>query len=136
LPPRYLDLGDFLMIAAAIVGGEAEDVAATAQLDRVQAALLTPLAEADGVERYTSIATKAGVLAARIVGSRPLPEANAQVAWVCLCEFVLRNGHDWYGTDVDEAVEKFMALSSGELSEEEFVGWVAARVRERKADAA
>jgi death-on-curing protein len=50
----YLDLADFLLIAEAVLGVSAEDLAGVAQLNLAASALDAPAAEFGGVEFYPS----------------------------------------------------------------------------------
>lgn len=129
---HYLGLGDFLLIAEAVLTTPAEELAHAARLDLAESALHAPAAEFGGVEFYPELATKAAVLCSRIIRNHALPDGNKRVGYVALLEFVARNGATWIPPSDDEAGDQTVAvvesLAAGELSEEAFISWVHQRV--------
>ena len=99
---EYLDLGDFLVIAEEVLGVPAEAIASSSRLDLAESALHAPAAAFGDVEFYPDLATKAAVLCTRIVKNHPLLDGNKRVGFVCMIEFVLRNGRTWTPPPGDE----------------------------------
>lgn len=64
---RYLDLADYLLIAEAVIGTPAEDLAKAARLELAESALAAPAAEFGGVEFFPDFADKAAVLCRRLI---------------------------------------------------------------------
>ena len=121
----YLDLADFLLIAEAVLGVPAEELADMPRVIQMAAsALAVPSAGWGGAEAYPEPAQKAGLLAARLTKNHPPPDGNKRVAWLALIEFVERNGAVFVQPDVDDAVRTMFALAAGQLSENEFVDWL------------
>lgn len=132
---EYLDLSDFLVIAEAVLGISAEQLARIAQLHLAASALDAPAAEFGGVEFYPEFALKAAVLCSRLARNHPLPDGNKRVAYLSVVEFVERNGLSWSppeGDDPDgeETVAVIEKVAAGEVSEEWLVGWIGERIRE------
>jgi death-on-curing protein len=99
---EYLDLGDFLVIAEEVLGVSADDIASSSRLDLAESALHSPAATFGDVEFYPDLATKAAVLCTRIVKNHPLIDGNKRVGFVCMIEFLLRNGRTWTPPPGDE----------------------------------
>ena len=99
---EYLDLGDFLVIAEEVLGVPADNIASASRLDLAESALHAPAATFGDVEFYPDLATKAAVLCTRIVKNHPLLDGNKRVGFVCMIEFLLRNGHTWTPPPGDE----------------------------------
>ena len=98
-------------------------------LPSAQHALDAPKARLGDVEWYPTLPAKAGVLASRLIRNHPLPDGNKRVAYLCLREFVERNGRHWDSSDPDDAVEAVVGVTTRRITEEEFIAWVGARVR-------
>jgi death-on-curing protein len=127
----YLDLVDYLLVAETVLGHPAEDIA---QLDRIslaESALAAPAMSFSGVEFYPDPIMKAAVLCARLVRNHPLPDGNKRVAYLCLREFLARNGLEFHRPPVDETVGVIEALAAGELSEPDFADWLREHVTQR-----
>lgn len=134
---QYLDLADFLVIAEAATGTPAETLVRLARLPLAESALSAPAASFRGVEMYPELEVKAAVLCARIAKNHALPDGNKRTAYLCLREFVERNGGSWRpsDTDPDETVTIMEGVAAGTVSEEQLVEWVRARAAWQPHDA-
>ncbi len=129
MPWEYLDLADYLLIAEAVTGIQAEILADMPRVvDLASSALAVPSSGWQGAEAYPELAQKAGLLAARLAKNHPLPDGNKRAAWLSLVEFVERNGYRLEQPDPDEAVEVLLRLASSDLSEADFVKWLGPRL--------
>ena len=128
---RYLDLADFLLVAEELLAIPAEVLARSARMGLAESALAAPAAEFGGVEFYPDLERKAAVLCARIARNHPLPDGNKRAAFLCLLEFVERNGRHWTSSNDDpaETVATIEGAAAGTVSEEELAEWVARRLR-------
>ncbi len=99
---RYLDLADFLIIAEAVLGLSAEQIALHTKLALADSALHAPAASFAGEEFYPDLPTKAAVLCAHLVKNHPLLDGNKRVALLATIEFCGRNGHVWGPPPGDE----------------------------------
>ncbi|MHB8513652.1 MAG: type II toxin-antitoxin system death-on-curing family toxin [Actinomycetota bacterium] len=130
---RYLDLADFLLIAEAELGVEAEVVAKMANLPLADSALNAPAAQFGGVEFYPNFAMKAAVLCSRLAKNHPLPDGNKRVAYIATVEFVERNGYEWHAPAGDEGGDQTVAtivgVAGGSVDEAALAVWIADRLR-------
>jgi death-on-curing protein len=126
---RYLDLADYLVIAEAATRIPAETLMRAGRLDLAESALSAAAASFGGVEFYREFEVKAAVLCARIVKNHALPDGNKRTAYLCLREFVERNGRSWRESenDPDETVAIIEGVAAGEVSEEELAEWIRGR---------
>ncbi len=76
---RYLDLADFLLVAEAVLGTDAGELAYTARLALAESALAAPSASFESHEFYPTFAEKAAVLCHHIIRNHPLPDGNKRV---------------------------------------------------------
>lgn len=109
---RYLGLADYLLIAEAVLGTPAEDLAYVAHLDLAGSALAAPAAEFGGVEFY----------------------GNKRIGFMCAVEFAERSGYEWTSPLGDqpsgeETVRVIEGVAAGEIDEKELAEWIRARLR-------
>jgi death on curing protein len=127
---EYLELGDFLVIAETVLEIPAETLL---RFQRVvplaESALQAPQAGFGGVELYPDFEVKAAVLCSRLIRNHPLPDGNKRVGYLCLREFVARNGYEWHSPGADETVETIEAIAAGRVAELELAEWVRERLR-------
>jgi death-on-curing protein len=126
---RYLDLIDYIAIAAEVTGLDVETLMHVAKLDLADSALHAPAAGFGEVEFYPDFVTKAAVLVVRLAKNHPLPDGNKRAAWVSMRLFVELNGRSWHITpSVDEAEHAVLAIASGDWSEQEMTAWLRERI--------
>lgn len=120
-----LTAGDFLLIAEAVLGIDAQRLSYAADLGAAESALAAPFAGFGDTEFYPNPATKAAILCSRIVRNHPLPDGNKRVAYLAMREFLARNGIDWRRPEVEKTAEMIERLAARDISEEDFAEWVA-----------
>jgi death-on-curing protein len=121
---EYLDLADYLLIAEAVLGVPAEEIAHWPGIGLAESALHAPAAAFGNVEFYPDVIDKAAVLCVRLARNHPLPDGNKRVAYLALVEFLARNGIDWSPPSVDETVTTIESVAAGKFSERELAGWL------------
>ena len=122
---EYLDLADYVAIAAEVTGLDAATVMKVANLDLADSALHAPAAGFGETEFYPDFVDKAAVLIVRLAKNHPLPDGNKRVAWVALRMFVEINGWSWSERpSVDEAEQVVLAIAAGEWGEERTAEWL------------
>ena len=121
---EYLDLADYLLIAEAVLGVPAEQIARWPGVGLAESALHAPAAGFGGVELYPELFDKAAVLCARLARNHPLPDGNKRVSYLALLEFMARNGIEWAPPSVDETVATIERVAAGTLAERELADWV------------
>jgi death on curing protein len=123
-----LTIADFLLIAEAVLGIDAQRLSYAADLSAADSALSAPFAGFGDTEFYPDPAVKAAILCSRLVRNHPLPDGNKRVAYLAMRELLARNGIAWMRPDEDDTVDKIERLAAREISEEEFAAWVAEHV--------
>jgi death-on-curing protein len=132
-PVNYLDLADFLIIAEAVLGVQARELAHVTKLDLAESALAAPSATFEGLEFYPTFAEKAAVLCSRLIRNHTLPDGNKRVGYLCLVEFAERNGYRWKAPEGDEpegdeTVAMIEGVASGQIDEPALVRWIEKRL--------
>jgi death-on-curing protein len=126
---RYLELVDYVAIAAELTGLEVETLTRVAKLGLADSALHAPQASLGEEDFYPDFVDKAAVLAVRLAKNHPLPDGNKRAAWVSLRLFVEINGWSWkQRPGVDEAEGAVLAIASGEWAETELAAWLRPRL--------
>ena len=113
-------LGDFLVIAEAVLNISARDLTHTARRDLAESALASPQANFEGQELYPRFEDKAAVLCSHLIRNHPLVDGNKPVGYLCLVEFVERNGYVWTPPpgdehDGEETVRVIEAVAAGTM---------------------
>ena len=126
---RCLDLVDFIVIAEAITEVEAEALARLSGLHRAEHALAAPNAGIGETPYYATLAEKAAAMTYQLVNGHPLIDGNKRVGYVCMLDFIRRNGHDWAqpegdGPERTETVAVFEGLAAGTITQDELAIWI------------
>jgi death on curing protein len=122
---EYLDLGDYLEIAAQVTGLDADTVAKVTKLNLADSALHAPAAGFGDTDFYPDFVDKAAVLVVRLARNHPLPDGNKRAAWVSLRLFVEINGWSWQPRpSVDDAERAVLAVASGDWDEQRAAAWL------------
>ena len=121
---EYLDLADYLLIAEAVIGVPAEEIARWPGIGLAESALHAPAAGFEGVELYPDMIDKAAVLCVRLARNHPLPDGNKRVAYLALLEFLARNGIEWLPPSVEATVATIEHVAAGTISEHELADWL------------
>lgn len=117
-------------MAERVLGVPAERLAERPGLvARADSALAAPKASFSGQEQYPDFEVKAAVLCSRIIKNHPLWDGNKRVAFLCMNDFIERNGFELVIDDVDEAFEVLTGLAAGRVTELELAEWLAPRIR-------
>jgi death on curing protein len=129
---RYLDLVDYLLIAEATLGIDAERLARLDRLGLADSALATPAASFASKEAYEAFPTKVAVLGWHLIRNHPLPDGNKRVGLLAMIEFVRRNGWSWSPDPGDPAASDAIirAVADGSTSQDKFAKWVEQRTVE------
>ena len=130
---RYLDVGDFLLIAEAVIGIRAEVLGRSERVvSQADSALHVPASGFGDVEAYPEFADKAAVLCSRIMQNHPLPDGNKRTAFLCMVEFIERNGGRLTlhaGDTPAKVADVLVDLASHHIGEREFAVWLDERIQ-------
>jgi death-on-curing protein len=124
---RELELADLLLIGEAVLGIRAEELHRVARLPEAESALAAPHASFGGVEFYPDPAERAAILCSRIIRNHPFPDGNKRIAFLCMIEALHREGIDWVAGDQNAVADVIEALAAREITENQFIAWVAGR---------
>lgn len=127
---KRVDLEDYLLIAEALLGIDADRLQHAIDIPRAESALHAPYASFDGVDFYPSTAEQAAILASRLIRNHPLPDGNKRSALVAMKLHLRRSGVEWIAPvgGQDEIASVFERLAARDLPEDDFVAWVARHV--------
>ena len=121
----YLDLADYVAIAAEVTSLDTATVMKVANLDLADSALHAPAAGFGETEFYPDFVDKAAVLIVRLAKNHPLPDGNKRVAWVALRMFLEINGWSWSARPtVDQAEQVVLSIAAGEWDEDRTAEWL------------
>jgi death-on-curing protein len=123
---EYLDLADYLLIAEAVLGVPAEEIARWPGIGLADSALHAPAAGFGGVELYPDVLDKAAVLCTRLARNHPLPDGNKRVAYLAMLEFLARNDVQWAPPRTEETVATIESVAAGGISESKLADWLRA----------
>lgn len=126
---RFLDLGEFIEIAAAVTGLDRRTIEKASRLDLADSALHAPAAGFADHDLYEGMPSKAAVLLHRLARNHPLPDGNKRAAWVSMRMFIELNGWGWIDRpSIDEAEALVLAVAAGERDEQQIADWLAPRI--------
>lgn len=127
---EYLDLADYLLIAAEVTGLDVDTVIKVADLDLADSALHAPSAGFGETDFSPDFVDKAAVLIVRLAKNHPLPDGNKRAAWVALRASVNLNEWTWNPKpSVDEAEEVVLAIAGGDSDEHAVAHWLRRHLR-------
>ena len=122
---EYLDLADYLAIAAEVTGLDVTTITKVTNLNLADSALHAPAAGFGDVEFFPDFVDKTAVLLVRLAKNHPLPDGNKRAAWVSMRMFVALNGWGWRTQpDIDDAEETVLAIAAGALEEAAAAQWL------------
>lgn len=122
---EYIELADYLIIAAEVTDLDVETITKVTKLDLADSALHAPAAGFGETEFYPVFIEKASVLVVRLAKNHPLPDGNKRAAWVTLRLFVEINGWSWQPfPSVDDAERAVLAIASGDWNEDDMTAWL------------
>jgi death-on-curing protein len=122
---RYLDLADYLAIAAAVTGLDIRTIIAAADLNLADSALHSPAAGFGDTERYPTLTEKAAVLLCRLAWNHPLPDGNKRAAWASLRMFLAINNAPWTTAPGLEKTEyAVLAIAARQWTEDDTTDWL------------
>lgn len=122
---QYVDLVDYLAIAAEITSMEATTLMRVVNLNLADSALHAPAAGFQDTDLYPDFVEKAAVLVVRLAKNHPLPDGNKRCAWVALRLFVEINNWNWDpAPGIDEAEQAVLAVASGDWGHEQMADWL------------
>lgn len=127
---EYLDLADYVAIAAAVTGLDLQTVINITNIDLADSALHAPAAGFGDDDFYPDFVDKAAVLIVRLARNHPLPDGNKRAAWVSLRLFVDINNWSWDPSpSIDDAEAAVLAIAAGDWDETDAANWLRTHLR-------
>lgn len=122
---RYVEIADYLAIAAEITGLDTPTLIRVTKVDLAESAIHAPVAGFGETEFYPDFIDKAAVLLVHLVKNHPLPDGNKRAAWVALRLFIEINDWTWNTTPtVDDAERAVLAIAAGTWSKDDASTWL------------
>ena len=124
---RYLSLEEVLELHRLVLrqSGGLEGVR---DLGGLEAAVAQPQMTFDVQDLYPCLPTKAATLGFSLIRNHPFVDGNKRIGHLAMEMFLVLNGHE-LDAGVDEQERIILGLTAGELSREEFAGWVRSSMR-------
>ncbi len=122
---RYIELTDYLAIAAEITGLDPATLTRVTKLGLAESALHAPSAGFGETEFYPDFIDKAAVLVVHLAKNHPLPDGNKRAAWVALRLFIETNEWTWHITPtIDDAEQAVLAIAAGTWNQDDTSTWL------------
>jgi death-on-curing protein len=122
---RYIELADYLAIAAEITGLDPTTLTRVTKLGLAESALHAPAAGFGETEFYPDFIDKAAVLVVHLAKNHPLPDGNKRAAWVALRLFIELNDWIWHTTPtIDDAEQAVLAIAAGTWNQDDTSTWL------------
>jgi death-on-curing protein len=124
---RYLSLEEVLELHRLVLrqSGGLEGVR---DLGGLESAVAQPQMTFDGQDLYPCLPTKAAAMGFSLIRNHPFVDGNKRIGHLAMEMFLVLNGHE-LDAGVDEQERIILGLAAGELSREEFAGWVRSSMR-------
>ena len=127
---EYLDLADYVAIAAEVTGLDLQTVINITNINLADSALHAPAAGFGDEDFYPDFVDKAAVLIVRLARNHPLPDGNKRAAWVSLRMFVEINHWTWDPSpSIDDAEAAVLAIAGGNWDETATANWLRTHLR-------
>ena len=123
---RYLTLAEVLELHRRVTA-QTGGAWGVRDLGALESAIAQPRVTYAGEDLYTTLVEKAVALGFSLIGNHPFVDGNKRVGHAALEAFLLLNGHE-LDAEVDDAERVILGVADGELTREQFRGWVQARV--------
>jgi len=124
---RYLSLEEVLELHRLVLrqSGGLEGVR---DLGGLESAVAQPQMTCDGQDLYPCLPTKAAALGFSLIRNHPFVDGNKRIGHLAMEMFLVLNGYE-LDAGVDEQERIILGLVAGEVSREEFAGWVRSSMR-------
>ncbi len=118
-----LDIGDFLLVAEAVLGIDAQALTRVTKIPLAESALAAPYATFGGHDFYKHPIERAAILASRILRNHPLPDGNKRVALILMDLYLEENGYRLAATP-EEIDRTLRSVAARGMTEDYFTIWL------------
>jgi death-on-curing protein len=119
---RYLTLQEVFVLHRRLVE-QSGGTAGIRSLPLLESAVAQPHMTFDGELLYPSLIEQAAILGFALIMNHPFVDGNKRTGHAALEVFLILNGHEIIAS-ADEQEAVILRLAAGELSLEEFTGWL------------
>jgi len=127
---RYLTLGEVVALQRRIVAATGGG-AGIRDLGALESAVAQPRVTFDGEDLYPSVIEKAAALGFSLVMGHPFVDGNKRTGHAAMETFLVLNSYE-VSAPMDEQERIMLRLAAGELSRDDFVGWVRSHALPRR----
>ncbi len=124
---RYLSLEEILELHRLVLR-QSGGLGGVRDLGGLESACAQPQMTFDGQDLYPCLPTKAAALGFSLIRNHPFVDGNKRIGHLAMEMFLVLNDHE-LDAGVDEQERIILGLAAGELSREDFAGWVRSRMR-------
>lgn len=118
---QHLDVADYFVIGGVVLGEDEKMLITRQSIAEADKAVHAPRVHVGNKALYSDVAVKAAVLVSRLCRGQPLPANNTSVAYICMIEFLARNGYRLQPADGDPlaTVTLIKRIAAGLCSEKQ-----------------
>jgi death on curing protein len=125
----YLELGDYCLIAAEVLGTTPEQIARLPRIGLAASALAIPSSGLGDQDAYETLLDKAAALIEHLARNHPLPDGNKRCAFLAVERFLAANGLPITDANPDVDVPMVEKIAAGEASFTEISAWLDGRAQ-------
>jgi death-on-curing protein len=124
-------MGDFLLVAEAVLGVDAGELVGVTRISLAESALAAPYASFGGHDFYKHPIERSAILASRILRNHPLPDGNKRVALLLMVLDLEAAGYSLQATP-QEIDRTFRSLAARQMTEDYFTIWLGSHTQHRE----
>ena len=125
---RYLTPEEVIAISAEVLGLGSATAVHSAKVPLVESAAARPMAGFADHEAYPSLADKAAALMTGIARNHAFLDGNKRTSLLSALMFLNLNGYSLDLSDVDESLDRVVAVANGTTDIEVLAAWLDARL--------
>ncbi|MGD9736250.1 MAG: type II toxin-antitoxin system death-on-curing family toxin [Solirubrobacterales bacterium] len=125
----YLELGDYCLIAAEVLGTTPEQIARLPRIDLADSALAVPRSGFGDHDAYPTLIEKAAALIEHLARNHPLPDGNKRSAFLAIERFLAVNGRPIQDANPDVDVPMVKRIAAGDATFEKICHWLDRRTQ-------
>jgi death-on-curing protein len=125
----YLELGDYCLIAAEVLGTTPDEIARLPRIGLADSALAVPRSGFGDQDAYLTLLDKAAALIEHLARNHPLPDGNKRCAFLAVERFLAVNGRPIGDAAPDVDVPLVERIAAGEVTFDEIREWLDSRIQ-------
>ncbi|MBJ7348560.1 MAG: hypothetical protein JHC87_08330 [Thermoleophilaceae bacterium] len=127
---RHIDVADYFVVGAVLLGADEQPPVTRHSIAQVEAAVHAPRVHVGNTALYPDVVVKAAVLVSRLCRAQPRQAGNVSIAYVCMIEFLARNGYRLQPATNDPLATATLinSVASGQISEKQLAAALRSRI--------